>query len=62
MKYRIFTLPIPTETSEETELNGFLASHRVVNVTHDLVMKPDGAWHTRAGQRPGFEGNHKHVR
>jgi superfamily II DNA helicase RecQ len=43
MKYRIFTLPIPAEESDETELNGFLGSHRVVNVTHDLVMKPDGA-------------------
>lgn len=43
MKYRIFTLPVPAEPSDEEDLNGFLASHRVVNVTHDLVMKPDGA-------------------
>ena len=32
MAYRLFTLPVNDARSAEPELNGFLASHRVLSV------------------------------
>ena len=32
MAYRVFTLPVHDPGAAETELNGFLASHRVLSV------------------------------
>jgi hypothetical protein len=37
MAYRVFTLPVRDPGVAETELNGFLASHRVLSVGQRFV-------------------------
>jgi len=37
MAYRVFTLPVRDPGASETELNGFLASHRVLSVDRRFV-------------------------
>jgi hypothetical protein len=37
MAYRVFTLPVNDPGAAETELNGFLASHRVLSVDQRFV-------------------------
>jgi hypothetical protein len=37
MAYRVFTLPVHNRGAAETELNGFLASHRVLSVDRRFV-------------------------
>jgi hypothetical protein len=37
MAYRVFTLPVRDPGAAETELNGFLASHRVLSVDQRFV-------------------------
>jgi hypothetical protein len=37
MAYRVFTLPVHNPGAAETELNGFLASHRVLSVDRRFV-------------------------
>jgi hypothetical protein len=37
MAYRVFTLPVHSPGAAETELNGFLASHRVLSVDRRFV-------------------------
>jgi superfamily II DNA helicase RecQ len=41
MRYRLFACSIPPDPGVEADLNGFLASHRILNVTHHVVCKPD---------------------
>lgn len=43
MRYKLFHFSVPCEAESEAELNSFLAGHRVVNVTHHLVPRSDGA-------------------
>lgn len=43
MRYKLFHFAIPCEPESEQELNAFLAGHRIVNVTHHLVPKQEGA-------------------
>jgi hypothetical protein len=37
MAYRVFNLPVHKPRAAETELNGFLASHRVLSVDRRFV-------------------------
>jgi hypothetical protein len=37
MVYRVFTQPVPEPGAAETELNGFLASHRVLSADRRYV-------------------------
>ncbi len=43
MHFKLFTYSVPCGESAEAELNGFLSSHRIVNVSHHVVPRPDGA-------------------
>ena len=43
MRFKLFTNSIPCADAAEAELNGFLASHRIVNVTHHVVPRQEGA-------------------
>ncbi len=38
MSYRVFTLPMHNSGAAETELNGILASHRVLSVDRRFVL------------------------
>ncbi len=54
MNYRVFQYPLPTPP-ELAELNAYLASHRVAEVTHHLAPMPGGSMlvfvvQTAAGQ------------
>ena len=39
MAYRVFTLPVRDPGAAETELNGFLASHRVLSVDRRFALE-----------------------
>jgi len=42
MAYRVLTLPVHDPGAAETELNGFLASHRVLSVDRRFVEMVSG--------------------
>jgi hypothetical protein len=41
MAYRVFTLPVHDPGAGETELNGFLASHRVLSVDRRFARESE---------------------
>jgi hypothetical protein len=46
MAYRVFTLPVHDPGAAETELNGFLASHRVLSVDRRFVEEGERSFWT----------------
>src|SRR5271157_1987368 len=46
MAYRVFTLPVHDSGAAETELNGFLASHRVLSVDRRFVEEGERSFWT----------------
>jgi HRDC domain-containing protein len=46
MAYRVFTLPVHDPGATETELNGFLASHRVLSVDRRFVEEGERSFWT----------------
>jgi hypothetical protein len=49
MAYRVFTLPVRDPGAAETELNGFLASHRVLSVDQRFVEDGERSFWTFGG-------------
>jgi hypothetical protein len=48
MAYRVFTLPVHNPGAAETELNGFLASHRVLSVDRTRTLRAADPTHDTA--------------
>ena len=46
MAYRVFTLPVHDPGAAETELNGFLASHRVLSIDRRFVEEGERSFWT----------------
>ena len=49
MAYRVFTLPVHDPGAAETDLNGFLASHRVLSIDRRFVEEGERSFWTFCG-------------